>query len=242
MTSYLTSMDTISLSRTVLEIFDFKVLRGWPWSLTTKDHLGLKKSLPFERPYMTSYLTSMDTTSLSLTVFEILDFKVLRVWPWPLTPKGHLGVKKITIWKAIHDFLFDFYWHHLSILYRSRDIRLQSFKGLTLTPKGRLGSKKSLPFKRPCMTSYLTSMFYDYDHLTLYDYLTSMFYARGSGKLSSPWSPGECTDDDITPGSLTLSSRPLIDRVCAAKACPWRDTNSLLRLCECWPGFGYCFR
>ena len=44
---------------------------------------------------MTSYLTSMDTISLSRTVFEIFDFKVFRVWPWPLTPKGHLGSKKL---------------------------------------------------------------------------------------------------------------------------------------------------
>ena len=33
----------------------------------------------------------MDTISLSRTVFEIFDFKVCRVRPWPLTPKGHLG-------------------------------------------------------------------------------------------------------------------------------------------------------
>ena len=89
---------------------------------------GPKKFIPFESPYMTSYLTSMDTISLSRTSFEIFDFKVFRVWPWPLTPQGHLGSKKIyTIWKAIYDFLFDFYRHHLSISYRFRDIRLQSF-------------------------------------------------------------------------------------------------------------------
>ena len=35
------------------------------------------------------------------------------------------------------------------------------------------------------------------------------------------------------PCPFTLSSLPLIDRVCVAKACPGRDTNSLLRLCEC---------
>ena len=44
------------------------------------------------------------------------------------------------------------------------------------------------------------------------------------------------------PSSFTLSSLPLIDRVCVAKACPGRDTNSLLRLCECWPGYWYRFR
>ena len=37
-----------------------------------------------------------------------------------------------TIQKAIHDFLSNFYWHFLSISYRFRDIRLQSFQGLTL--------------------------------------------------------------------------------------------------------------
>ena len=110
MTPYLTSMGTISLSRTVFEIFDFKVFRVWPWPLTPKGHLGSKKIMPFERPYITSYLTSMDTISLYRTVFEIFDFKICRVWPWPLTLKGHLG------------------------------------------------SKKFMPFERPYMTSYLTSM------------------------------------------------------------------------------------
>ena len=128
MTSYLTSMDTISLSRTVFEIFDFEVFRVWPWLLTPKGHLGSKIFIPFESAYMTSYLTSMDTISLSRTVFEIFDFEVFRVWPWPLTPKGHLGVNILyTIRKPMYDFLFDFYKHHLSISYRFRDIRLQSF-------------------------------------------------------------------------------------------------------------------
>ena len=128
MTSYLTSMDTISLYRTVFEIFDFKVFRGWPWPLTSKGHLGSKNFIPFENPYMTSYLTSIDTISLFRSVFEIFDFKVSRGWPWPLTSKGHLGSKPFyTIRKPIYDFLFDFYGHHLSISYRFRDIRLQSF-------------------------------------------------------------------------------------------------------------------
>ena len=94
MTSYLTAMDTllsISLSRTVFEIFDFKVFWVWHPPLTPKRHLGSKKFEPFERPYLTSYLSSMDTVSLSCTVLEIFDFKVFRVWPWPLTPEGHLG-------------------------------------------------------------------------------------------------------------------------------------------------------
>ena len=93
MTFHLTSMDAISLSRTVLEIFDFKVFRVWPWPLTPKGHLGLKIFILFESPYMTFYLFYMNTISLSRTVLEIFDFKVFRVWPWPLTPKGHLGSK-----------------------------------------------------------------------------------------------------------------------------------------------------
>ena len=68
MISYLISMGTISLSRTVFEIFDFKV----------QGHLGSKKFIPFESPYTTSYLTSMDTISLSHTVLEIMVVKILK--------------------------------------------------------------------------------------------------------------------------------------------------------------------
>ena len=53
-------------------------------TLTLKGHLRSKIFLPFESPYMTSYLTSIDTFSLSQTVFEIFDFKVFRDRPWPL--------------------------------------------------------------------------------------------------------------------------------------------------------------
>ena len=102
MISYLTSMDTISQSRTVLEIFDFKVFRVWPWPLTPKGHLGSNNFIPFERPYMTSYLTSMDTISLSLTVLEIFKFKNFRFWPWPLTPKGHLGSKIFILFERLY--------------------------------------------------------------------------------------------------------------------------------------------
>ena len=93
MTSYLTSIDTFFLSRTVFEIFDFEVSRVWPWPLTFRGQLGSKIFPSFESPYMTSYLTFIDTFFLSRTVFEILDFKVLRVCPWPLTFKGQLGSK-----------------------------------------------------------------------------------------------------------------------------------------------------
>ena len=172
MTSYLTSIDTFSLSRTVFDIFDFEVFRVWPWLLTFEDHWWSNILSLFESPYMTSYLTSIDTFALSRTVFEIFEFKVFRVWPWPLTFRGHQrskvfwpsevtrGQKKFIIRKPIHDFLSNFYWHFRSISYRFRDIQLQSFQGLTLTfdlwrsP----GVKIFSPFESSCMTSYLTSI------------------------------------------------------------------------------------
>ena len=132
MTFYLTSMDNISPSRTVFEIFDFKVCRVWPWPLTLKSHPGSKIFMSFESSYMTSCLTSMNTISLSRTVLEIFDFEIFRVWLWPLTPKDHLGSKHFhTLRKPIYDFLFDFYEHHLSISYRSRDNAGQNFEGRT---------------------------------------------------------------------------------------------------------------
>ena len=116
MTSYLTSIDTFSLSRTVFEIFEFKIFRVWPWPLTFRGHLRSKIFMPFERPYMTCYLTSIDTFSLSRTVFEIFDFKVFRVWPWPLTFKGHLRSKIFLSFESpIYDLLSNFHWHFLSI-------------------------------------------------------------------------------------------------------------------------------
>ena len=58
--------------------------------------------------YMTTYLTSIDTFSLSRTVFEIFDFNVFRVWSWPLTFTGYprskifsLYYKPIIIWLLI---------------------------------------------------------------------------------------------------------------------------------------------
>ena len=127
-TSYLTSIDTFSLSRTVFKIFDFKVFRVWTWPLTFRGHPRSEIFVPYESPYMTSYLTSIDTFSLSRTVFEIFDFKVFRVWPWPLFFRGHPRSEIFfIIRKPIYDFLFNFYWHFLSISYRFRDIRLQSF-------------------------------------------------------------------------------------------------------------------
>ena len=161
MTSYLTSMDTISLSHTVFEIFDLKVFRVWPRPLTPKGHLGSKKFIPFERPYMTSYLTSMDTVSLYCTVLEIFDFKVFRVWPWPLTPKGHLGSKKFIPFERPY---MTSYLTSMDTISLSRtvfeifDLKVFRVWPWPLTPRGHLGSKNGISLERPYMTSYLTSM------------------------------------------------------------------------------------
>ena len=161
MTSYFTSMDTISVSRTVSEIFDFKVFRVWPWPLTPKDHLGSKNSISLESPYMTSYLTFMDTISLSCTVSEIFDFKVFRVWPWPLTPKSHLGSK--TFFSFERPYMTS-YLTSMDTISLSRTVsEILDFKVFRvwpwpLTPKGHLGSENFIPLESPHMTSYLTSM------------------------------------------------------------------------------------
>ena len=128
------STDNFSRFRTVFEIFDFKVLRVRPWTLTFRGYLRSNLFSPFDGPYMISYLTSIDISSLFHTVknmsiirnpahdflfkfhwncfsisyrFEIFDFKIFMVWSWPLTSKKSSGVKHlITIRKTIYDFLF----------------------------------------------------------------------------------------------------------------------------------------
>ena len=102
-----------SLYRTVFEIFDYKVFRVWPWPLTVRGHLRSKIFLPFESPYITSYLTSIDTFYLVpflrylTSKFLVFD---LDLWPLEVT----WGQKYFSIRKPIYDFLSNFYWHFLS--------------------------------------------------------------------------------------------------------------------------------
>ena len=162
MTSYLTSIDNISPSRTVFEIFDFKVFRVWSWPLTPKDHPGSKHFIPFESQYMTSYLTYMDTISLSRTVLEIFDLKVFRVWPWPMTPKDHLGSKVFIPFES--PFMTSYLTSIDNISQSQTVFEIFDFKVFRvwpwpLTPKSHLGSNFFIPFESPyIMTSYLTSM------------------------------------------------------------------------------------
>ena len=102
MTSYQTSIDTFSLSRTVFEIFDFKVFRVWPWLLSFRGHQRSKIFSPFESLYMTSYLTPIDSFPLSRTVFEIFDFKFCMVWPWLLTFRGHQRSKIFSLFESLY--------------------------------------------------------------------------------------------------------------------------------------------
>ena len=55
---------------------------------------GRKQFMLFERPYMTSYLTSMDTISLSRTVLEIMPVKILKAEQnggfWPFKGQGSI--------------------------------------------------------------------------------------------------------------------------------------------------------
>ena len=160
MPSYLSSIGTFSLSRTVFEIFDFKVFRVWPWPLTFRGHLRSNIFSPFESPYMTFYLTSIDTFSLSRNVFEIFDFKVFRVWPWPLTFGVTLGQKYFHHSKA-HIWLYPTSIDTFSL---SRTVfEIFDFKFFRVWPwslifRSHLRSKIFSPFESPYMPSYLTSI------------------------------------------------------------------------------------
>ena len=71
-----------------------------------------------------------------------------------------------TIQKAMYDFLFDFYGHHLFILYRFRDIRLQSFQGLTFDPRRSSAVQKNYTIQK-AMYDFLFE-FYGH-HLSISD-------------------------------------------------------------------------
>ena len=161
MTSYLTSIDTFSLSRTVPEKFDFKVFRVWPWPLTFEGHQRSKFFSPFESLYMTFYLTSIDTFSLSPTVFEIFDFKVSRVWPWPLTLGGFQRSKTFSQFESpcMTSYLTSIGTFSLSpTVFEIFDFKVLRVRPWPLTFEGHQRSKIFSPLESPYMTSYLTSI------------------------------------------------------------------------------------
>ena len=161
MTSYLTSIDTFALSRTVFEIFTFKVFRVWPWPLTFRGHQRSKIFSPFESPYTTSYLTSIDTFSLSRTVFEIFDFKFFEVWPWPLTFRGHQRSKIFSPFESPYmtSYLTSIDTFSLSrTVFEIFDFKVFRVWPWPLTFRGHQRSKIFSPFESPYTTSYLTSI------------------------------------------------------------------------------------
>ena len=161
MNSYLTSIDTFSLSRNVFEIFDFTLCRVWPWPLTSKSHPRSKCVIPFESPWVTSYLPSIDTLSLSRTIYEIFDFTHFRVWPWPLTSKGH---PRSNLFIPFESPWVTFYLTSIDTFSLSRtvfeifDVKLFRVWPWPLTSKGHPRSKNIIPFESPYTTSYLTSI------------------------------------------------------------------------------------
>ena len=162
MTSYLTSIDTFSLSQTVFEIFDIKVFRAWPWPLTFRGHPRLKIFSPFESPYMTSYLTSIDTFYLFCTVFEIFDINVFRVWPWPLTFRGHPRSKIFSPFESSYLTSYLTFIDTFSLfctVFEIFDIKVFRVWPWPLTFRGHLRSKIFPPFESPYMISYLTSVY-----------------------------------------------------------------------------------
>ena len=102
------------------------MVRHWLWTL--KVIWGQKYLYHSKAHIWLPIWYSMDNISLSCAVFEIFNFKVFRFWPWPLTPKGHLGSKFLIPFESLYmtSYLTSIE-QHLSISYRFRDIRLQSF-------------------------------------------------------------------------------------------------------------------
>ena len=90
LSSYQTSIDTFSLSRTVFMIYDFKIFGVRPWPLTIRGHPRSNMFSLFKIPYRSPILTSIVTFSPYRAVFEIFDFNFFGVWPWPLIFEGHL--------------------------------------------------------------------------------------------------------------------------------------------------------
>ena len=196
MTSYLTSIDTFSLSRTVFEVIDFKVLKVWPRPLTFKGHMRSKIFLPFLSPYMTFYLTFIETFSLSRTFFEIIDIKFFNVWPWPLTFEGQSRLKIFSTFESLY---MTPYLTSIDIFFLSLTV-FEVFEFIfkvwpwPLTFKGHLRSKIFSPFESPYITSYLTwhflsisYRFWDirFQHLTFRGHLRSKILPFESPYITS---------------------------------------------------------
>ena len=170
----------ISLSRTVFEIFDFKVFRVWPWLLNSKGHLGSEQSILFGSHYMTPYLTSIENISLSRTVSKYSTSKFLGVdlefWPQKVIwgqkilyhSKAHIWLPIWLLWtlspylvplsrySTSHLSEFDFGLWPLKVIWGQKFLFLR--KAHIWLPLWLLWTTKIVPFESTYMTYYLTSM------------------------------------------------------------------------------------
>ena len=122
--------------------FYFETLHVWPWRLRFRcqnNFYQLKLRLTFSL-YILHFLDS-----ISLQTFS-------RVWPQLLTVGGNTRSDiflSFEIPYIIHDFLYTFYWHFLSISYRFWDIWINKSRVWLwpLTCRGHLRSNIFLPFE-----------------------------------------------------------------------------------------------
>ena len=101
--------------------------------------------------------------SISLTVFEIFDFKFSRVWPklWLLTFRGHLRSKLFLLFESLYktSYLISIDTFSPSRkVYEIFDLEIFGVWPWSLTFRGHLESKIFSPFERSYMTSYLASI------------------------------------------------------------------------------------
>ena len=94
---YLTSIDTFSLSRTVPEIFDFKVFRVRPWLSTFKSHVTSKclHYLKAIHDFLSNFhwhILSISFRSRDIWLQKIFGF-YLELWPWNRPLKVTWGQK-----------------------------------------------------------------------------------------------------------------------------------------------------
>ena len=152
MTSYLTSMNTISLSLTVLEIYRNQSFQGLTLNFDPQRSSGVNFFYTIWKPIY-EFLFDFYGQHLSISYrFRDISLQSFQSLTLTFDPKTSSEVKIFhTIRKPIYDFLFDFYEHHLSISHRSRDIRNQSFQGLTLTfdPQRSSGVENFYTIRKP---------------------------------------------------------------------------------------------
>jgi len=123
--SYWSSVDTMSLSRTVAEILSIK--NNWVMSLTPRCHMTSLVTWPLEPHMVLSYWWSVDAKSLSCTVAKILSLKHFGVTT--LTLSGHVTsdiIGHVTTGTTVGRFLFVIHWHLVPISHRCWDIKRHS--------------------------------------------------------------------------------------------------------------------